>query len=77
MRLAFHVDREGLKRTVLACASGPSRETLAEAKALIADAVAAEPVLSRRLVAARMHHELTRLSRMGYRKLIKKLAYGE
>jgi hypothetical protein len=74
VRVALLVDRGGLKAALLRRRRGG--ESAAEIEELLDDAVAARDVLSRRLVAVRMHHELTRLSRSGYHKLIKALAYN-
>jgi len=48
-----------------------------EAGQLLDAAVEDKDILARRLIAVRMHHELTRLSREGYRDLLKKLAYTQ
>ncbi len=77
VRVAMHVDRHGLKRTLRKHRLQGAAQAPEEVCRLIDDAVAEEAVCSRRIVAVRMHHELTRMSRKGYHKLIKALAYQE
>ncbi len=74
VRTAFHVDADGLKAAVLGGADG---ERSARAKTVIDDVLASAPIWTRRLLAVRVHHELTRLARSGYRELIRRLAYAE
>jgi len=76
VRIAFHVDRGGLKQ-LLAQSGEPDEAQTEEALRRIDEAAAQAPCLTRRLIAVRMHHELTRLARRGYRDLLKKLAYGK
>jgi len=85
VRTAFHVDADGLKAAVLGGADGlkpgvvggADGERSARANAVIDEVVASAPIWTRRLLAVRVHHELTRLSRTGYRELIRRLAYAE
>jgi hypothetical protein len=77
VRVAAHVDSSGTGRLVSNALRDGAQEATDEALAAI-DAAAGEMRLStRRLIAVRMHHELTRLCRQGYRKLIERLAYGD
>jgi len=77
VKIAFHIDKDNLKRKIIdhiirPQSSGPLEDILA-----ITDTAAAnERTFTRRLVAVRMHHELTRLARSGYYKLIEKLGYA-
>ncbi len=73
VRTAFHVDASGLKSAVLAAADGEP----ARVDDVIDDIVAATGIWTRRLLAVRVHHELTRLSRAGYRELIRRLGYAD
>jgi len=79
VRIAFHINRGGLKRRVLHAIrrSGAAAGLPAAAGMLIDQAAAEKEAYSRRLIAVRMHHELTRLARRGYRKLLADLAYAE
>jgi len=78
VRIAFHINKDNLKRRIIDYfiprrTSGPIGEILA-----IIDAAAAnERTFTRRLVAVRMHHELTRLARAGYYQLIATLGYSD
>jgi hypothetical protein len=80
VRIAFHTDHDGLKRLLNARGAGTGAEAGeadAEIARIIDRAVARTETYSRRLVAVRMHHELTRLARQGYHELIRQLAYDE
>lgn len=79
VRIAMHVGRKGLRRK-LGGAIGPevSPEQFNRHVAPLVDAAAADPCrYAHRLVAVRMHHELTRLARKEYRGLIEALAYEQ
>lgn len=73
VRVAFHTNRDDLKRRVLTCPGG--RDAPAEALAAIDEALADEPTVSRRLLSVRMHHEMTRIARASYHELIATLGY--
>ena len=78
-RIALHVGRGRLRRKLGgAIREEVSPEVFARHVAPLVDAAAADAErYSHRLVAVRMHHELTRLARKDYRRLIKALAYEE
>lgn len=87
-RLAVHIDRRGPGRDglhELLDAWGRTRvdgdsgdiEAAEPIRLAIADAVECRRPYARRLLAVRLHHELTRLSRQGYAELIEKLGYQE
>ncbi|MGB2824648.1 MAG: hypothetical protein WBF17_26980 [Phycisphaerae bacterium] len=76
-RIAMHVDRDGLKRAIRERRGRAGAQSPQDVCRLIDDAVAQTAVYTRRLIAVRMHHELTRLSRKGYHKLVKALAYRD
>ena len=79
VRIALHVGRKKLRRKFGgAIPPDMSAEQFQRHVAPIADAAAANAgTYTHRLVAVRMHHELTRLAREDYRKLIKALAYED
>ena len=77
VRIAFHTDRDGLKRLFARRGGAEADKARAEIARVIDRAVEKKDIYTRRLVAVRMHHELTRLSRRGYHELIQKLAYEE
>jgi len=77
VRVAAHVDRGGLKRALRGYRARGGPQAAEDVDRLIDDAVAGKATCTRRLVAVRMHHELTRLSRKGYHQLIKALGYRE
>jgi hypothetical protein len=70
VRVVFHTDQGGLARR----AAGGARWG-ADLADLVDRAADRCGVYTRWLIAVRMHHELTRLARRGYRKLIATLAY--
>lgn len=76
VQIAFHINKDDLKRKIIDHVihdrtSGPLDEMLD-----IIDASARNNrSITRRLIAVRMHHELTRLARSGYYKLIETLGY--
>ena len=74
VRIALHVNRGDL-RGLLEAARAEDRLLPAEATVAIDQAVKERQLHSRRLLAVRMHHELTRLARHGYRSLIFQLGY--
>ena len=79
VRIALHVGRKKLRRD-LGGAIRPdmSAEQFQQHLAPLVDAAAADPcTYTHRLVAVRMHHELARLARQEYRKLVKLLAYED
>jgi len=77
VRIAAHVDLGGWKQTLRGGPAGGTSPAAEDVCRGIDDVLvlAKRDTISRRLVAVRMHHELTRLSRKGYHKLIKALAY--
>ena len=79
VRIALHVGRKELVRN-LGGAIPPdmSAEQFQRHLAPLVDAAAADAcTVTHRLVAVRMHHELTRLAREDYRKLVRALAYED
>jgi hypothetical protein len=87
-RVAVHIDRPGPGRRRLHDLVEAWERTRIEGDS--GDVDAAEPVAlaiddairhrehyTRRLLAVRLHHELTRLARQGYAELIEQLAYTE
>jgi hypothetical protein len=72
VRIAFHADREGLKgRFLVAIQRSASNTVLRQiADELVAIATQETECYSRRLVSLRQHHELTRLERLGYYRLV-------
>jgi len=79
VRVAFHTDRGGLKRRILAAvARGAAPEQIVRQCAPAIDrAVASKDATARCLIAVGLHHELTRLQREGYRRLVRALAYTD
>ena len=76
VRIAFHVDRDHLRRLVLRAANDDAQA--AQAALEIIDRADRDRVIhSRRLLAVRMHHALTRLARQSYRDLVHQLAYDQ
>ena len=73
VRIAFHVRRGDLKRRLLRRAAENPDDLVSRIDRVVAD----KQTWSRRLVAVRMHHELARLARCGYRDLLEALAYAE
>ncbi len=77
VRIAFHLNADGLRRRLLnhlrrgGSPGAPPSGVLER----IDRAAELSAVRSRRLVSVRMHHELTRLGRLGYRRLLERLAY--
>jgi len=72
VRIAWHIDRRGLKRRFLA---GQARSMSAEGLRAISTelvdlATKDTDCFSRRLLSLRQHHELTRLERIGYYRLV-------
>ena len=76
-RIALHTDRGGLKRLLTRHLRDRDEDSAAAVLRALDQAVAEKETYSRRLIAVRMHHELTRLSRGGYHKLVKALAYED
>lgn len=75
-RLAVHVNRGGLHDLLgewQVRNSGGATESINRA---LNDAITSKDICTRRLLAVRMHHELTRLSRQGYAHLVETLGYG-
>ncbi len=85
VRIAYHTDRRGLKRRFLAVqtesssarapapapATAPANEALlAISTELVEIATKDAECYSRRLLSLRQHHELTRLERLGYYRLV-------
>lgn len=79
VRIALHVNRTKLRRALGgAIPADMSAEQFDRHVAPIVDAAAADPCrTTHRLVAVRMHHELARLTRQAYRRLLKDLAYSD
>jgi len=79
VRIALHVNRRKLRRALGGVISADmSAEQFDRQVAPIVDAAVADPCrTTHRLVAVRMHHELARLNRQAYRKLLKDLAYSD
>jgi len=75
VRIALHVNRQGLRRLVRQFAAQPSlRDRITAQAALLVDKVAAETTrYSRLLVGLRVHHELTRLHHADYLGLLEAL----
>jgi len=71
-KMAFHIDKNGLKRA-FQNADTPERETLIHRQ--IEQAAARKATYSKRLVALRLHHQLTLLQLNGYKTLARRLAY--
>lgn len=72
VRVAFHTDRDGLARRFLKAADqAASAAALREASDALLQVTERDLVCySRRLVSLRQHHELTRLERLGYYRLV-------
>ena len=77
VRIALMVDRGRRQRKLRRRANRPIGGSAGELDRLIGRAVADAQIYTRRIVAVRTHHELTRLARKGYHKLIKALAYED
>jgi hypothetical protein len=72
-RIAFHIDKAGLKKMLLS----PKRETPpSQISDRIEQAVADEAAYTSRLVALRLHHQLTLIQLAGYKALAHRLAYA-
>lgn len=71
-KIAYHINKDGLKKMFQA-ADVPGYETLIDRK--IEEAVARKTTYSERLVALRLHHQLTLLQLNGYKTLSRQLAY--
>ncbi|MHC4432970.1 MAG: hypothetical protein ACYTBS_14100, partial [Planctomycetota bacterium] len=74
VKVAFHVDKNGLKK--LFQESGPAA-TRAEINVEIDKVIAQKQLYSTRLTCLRLHHQLTVLQIAGYKDLAKKLAYSD
>ncbi len=75
-RLAVHINIDGLHELLdqwQGQNSGSETESINRA---LNDAIESKDIYTRRLLAVRMHHELTRLSRQGYAELVEALGYG-
>ncbi|MBC8374201.1 MAG: hypothetical protein ISS69_11985 [Phycisphaerae bacterium] len=77
VKIAFHINKDNLKHKIIDHAirgrvSGPIDEILAVIDTVAGD----ERTFTRRLVAVRMHHEMTRLARSGYYQLVQTLGYA-
>ncbi len=79
VRNAFHVDRGQMRRKLMKALARNGRLPALppDVAAVIDEAARASDAHSRRLLAVRQHHELTRLARAGYRKLLEALAYSQ
>lgn len=72
-KIAFHIDKASLKKMLLS----PKRETPpSQISDLIAEAIAEETTYTSRLVALRLHHQLTLIQLAGYKALAHRLAYA-
>ena len=71
VRIAFHTNRNGLKRMLLQDKVTSRHEVDREIDAAVAEASA----YSDRLIGLRLHHQLTLLQLSGYKDLAAKLAY--
>lgn len=71
-KIAFHIDKNGLRQTFEAT-DAADREALLDEQ--IARAVVETTTYSERLVALRLHHQLTLLQLEGYKRLARRLAY--
>lgn len=72
VKIAFHIDKNGLRKT-FQTTNVPDREALLDRE--IERAVSEKATYSERLVALRLHHQLTILQLDGYKALAKQLAY--
>ena len=80
VKIAFHINKGNMKRKIIDhfVRRRPDGRTPVEEILAIIDASADdERTFTRRLVAVRMHHELTRLARAGYYKLVETLGYAD
>ena len=77
VRVAVHVDRGGARQLLRRHLDADDAQAGEGLDRLIDQAVGETDLITRRLVAVRMHHELTRLSRKGYHDLVRTLAYGD
>lgn len=75
-RLAVHVNRGGLQRVLGEWAAQTAENAAEDINRALDDAIEHNDIYTRRLLAVRMHHELTRLSRQGYAYLVEALGYG-
>ncbi|MCP4377273.1 MAG: hypothetical protein GY794_13990, partial [bacterium] len=74
--IAFHIDKNGLKRKIIDHTIHRRTSVPVDEILTLIDTTATEArAYTRHLVAVRMHHELTRLARSGYYKLLTELAY--
>jgi hypothetical protein len=74
VKVAFHVDKNGLKK--LFQESGPAASR-AEINVEIDKVIAQKQLYSTRLTCLRLHHQLTMLQIAGYKDLARKLAYSD
>jgi hypothetical protein len=81
VEIAFHIDKDGLRSGIVGRIVPRNKQTengkrpVEELLAIVDAASGNERSYTRRLVAVRVHHELTRLARSGYYKLLTELAY--
>ena len=78
VKIAFHINKGNLKRKIIdhiIRQRSSSKKDLDEILAIVDASAGDERTFTRRLVAVRMHHELTRLARSGYYKLVETLGY--
>ena len=79
VQIAFHIDKDGLRRGIIGRVirrrDEGRKRPIDELLAIVDAAAGDEPAATRRLVAVRVHHELTRLARSGYYRLLAELAY--
>jgi hypothetical protein len=79
VEIAFHIDKKGLRKGIISRVLRKTDESkkrpTVELLAIIDAAADDEKSATRRLVAVRIHHELTRLARSGYYRLLAELAY--
>lgn len=78
VRIVLHINRKKLKQRMrIKSGSEISLQQFTEhTRDLIDQAIIKRQTYTRRLIAVRMHHELSRMSRSGYQKLLKELYYN-
>lgn len=79
VEIAFHIDKSGLRRGIIGRVirqrNEDKKRPIDELLAIVDATADDERPAARRLVAVRIHHELTRLARSGYHRLLASLAY--
>jgi len=81
VEIAFHIDKDGLRQGIIGRVirgrSDEKKRPVEELLAIVDAAASDERAAARRLVAVRTHHELTRMARSGYYRLLSELAYQD